>query len=180
MSETTLLVRYGAIPFVSRFRCDPAAGFARGMRAVVRTSRGPEIGTILEAGAAKAGEGHAEGEPADVDSDVWSVLRTATREDEATAVELKSECEAEFAAWCRRIKGWNLDLELIDLEWTLDRSRLILYVLNERGPDCTKLALQFAAAGLGLVDVQPVDADGLVQLDASGGGCGAGGCGRGA
>ena len=70
----------------------------------------------------------------------------------------------------------RLDLQLIDLEWTLDRTKLILYVLNERGPDCTKLALQAAAAGLGLVEVQPVDENGLVAVEPSGG-CGSGGCG---
>jgi hypothetical protein len=72
-----------------------------------------------------------------------------------------------------------LNLELVDLEWIIDPRKLVLYVLNERGPDCTKLALQAAAAGLGIIEVQPIDAQGLVQLESSGGGCGSGGCGSG-
>ena len=48
-------------------------------------------------------------------------------------------------------------MELIDLEWTLDKSKLILYVLNDRGPEATRLGLQAAAAGLGTVEVQPAD-----------------------
>jgi hypothetical protein len=51
-----------------------------------------------------------------------------------------------------------------------------LYVLTERGPATTTLALQAAAEGLGLIEVQPVSAAGLVAVP-SGGGCGTGGCG---
>jgi hypothetical protein len=82
-----------------------------------------------------------------------------------------------FPEWITRITEWELMLELIDLEWTLDRQKLILYVLNDRGPDCTKLALQAAAAGLGTIEVQPVTAEGLVTPPASTGGCGSCGCG---
>lgn len=179
--DETLLVRYGAIPQVSRFRSRTDIGPARGTRAVVRTNRGLEIGTVLEQNVS-VGSQTTHDDSLNPDSDVddlWRVLRIASDVDETTLSELRRECESEFAAWRRRIEDWNLDLELIDLERTLDRSRLILYVLNERGPDCTKLALQAAAAGLGLIDVQPVDATGLVQLDLASGGCGSGGCGCG-
>ena len=65
-----------------------------------------------------------------------------------------------------------------DMEWTLDRQKLVLYVLGGRGPETTKLALQAAAAGLAVVEVQPVDANGPVPVPAAGGGgCGSGGCG---
>ena len=44
------------------------------------------------------------------------------------------------------------------------------------GAETTKLALQAAAAGLAVVEVQPVNADGPVPLAAAGGGgCGSGG-----
>ncbi|MEX2287711.1 MAG: hypothetical protein WD648_11520 [Planctomycetaceae bacterium] len=182
----TVLVRYGAIPVVARCTADRADGLARGLRVVVGTSRGLELGTVLES--VNGPETHNvepqehshlsdNGERAESQ---FSVLRAASADDEARSLELKTNCEGQFSDWCRRIEGWNLDLELIDLEWTLDRSRLILYVLNERGPDCTKLALQAAAAGLGPVEVQPVDAEGLMQAQVSGGcGTGGGGCGCG-
>ena len=88
------------------------------------------------------------------------VLRAAAAEDERTAARLKGECERRVPHLAGRIDEWKLRLELIDLEWTLDKSKLILYVLNERGPECTKLALQAAAAGLGIVEVQPVGPEG--------------------
>ena len=70
-------------------------------------------------------------------------------------------------------KGENSgSAKISDLEWMLDRKKLILYVLNDRGPECTKLGLQAAAAGLGTVEVQPVGADGPLPVASLGGGCG--------
>lgn len=108
------------------------------------------------------------------------VLRAATDDDLATAAQRTADCEAEFATWQQRIDAWQLDLAVIDLERTLDGQKLILYVLNERGPDCTKLAIQAAAAGLGIIEVQSVGTTGLSAPNQSGGcatgGCGSGGC----
>jgi hypothetical protein len=103
-------------------------------------------------------------------------VRIATNEDEFRAQRLQSQCEAEFYEWCRRILLWNLPLELVDLERTLDEEKLILYVLADRGPATTQLALHAAAEGLGLIEVQPVSSAGLVAVS-GGGGCGSGGCG---
>jgi cell fate regulator YaaT (PSP1 superfamily) len=148
----------------------------RGSRVIVGTSRGEEIGTVLES--VKDSSRNSQDEQHDESDSSFKVLRPASADDETRTRELKSDCEGQFADWQSRIAGWNLDLELIDLEWTLDRSRLILYVLNERGPDCTKLALQAAAAGLGPVEVQPVDSEGLMEAQLHCG-CGSGGCGCG-
>jgi cell fate regulator YaaT (PSP1 superfamily) len=111
--------------------------------------------------------------------DVVQILRPATETDQRLHAESRSDCEAQYEIWRERITTWKLNLELVDLEWIIDPRKLVLYVLNERGPDCTKLALQAAAAGLGIIEVQPIDAQGLVQLESSGGGCGSGGCGSG-
>lgn len=178
MSEIAL-VRYGAVPEVARFRINGAGAFARGDHVVVETHRGVELGVHLQT-TVRTSNAESNG---DADSDgaepEQSVLRRANADDLAASGNLRSRAETEFAEWQDRIEQWKLELELIDLEWTLDGSKLVLYVLNERGPDCTKLALQAAAAGLGVIEVQPVDADGLMQLETGGGGCGSGGCGSG-
>ncbi|MBS0206705.1 MAG: hypothetical protein JSS49_27830 [Planctomycetes bacterium] len=165
------LVRYGTVPEVARFvdqnDCQPQ----RGETVVVETHRGHQIGTVLEKLKPSPGIN-----AADVD---FRIDRVATSVDQSTARTLTGECEDAFEEWCARILNWNLNLELIDLEWTLDHQKLILYVLCERGPDSTKLALQAAAAGLGIIEVQPVSATGLVQPEPSGGGCGTGGGGCG-
>lgn len=171
------LIRYGVIPEVARFPVNGDGPYARGQRVVVESHRGAEIGTVLEIVRSTdptAGNG-------DDDEHVGSVSiqRTATSDDESAAREIQEECRREFETWRRRIEGWELQLELIDLEWMLDRGKLVLYVLNDRGADCTKLAIYAAAEGLGPVEVQPVNAEGLVRQEPAGGGCGSGGGGCG-
>ncbi len=179
------LVRYGTISEVAHFEIPPDFVRNRGDRVVVRTHRGIELGTLL------ADEGNVSKQPAggngsdanshdpgDRDPNQQSILRTATVVDEEAATRLRSECEQDFGDWRERIEKWNLSLELIDLEWTLDKSKLILYVLNDRGPESTKLALQAAAAGYGIVEVQTVGPDGPIA-QSTGGGCGSGHCGSG-
>lgn len=174
-----LLVRYGCIPENARFGCALTECPARGERVVVQTHRGQELGTVLEIVRQKTNghsqNGHDDPAANDTASDLH-VLRRAGTEDEATYDELRKNVQTEYPAWQQRIAEWRLELELIDLEWTLDRGKLILYVLGGRGPDTTKLALHAATVGQAVIEVQPVGADGPMALP-SGGGCGSGGCG---
>ena len=165
------LVRYGTVPEVARFVDAHDVAPHRGEQVVVESPRGPQLGSVLER--LKRTTGSTEADPE------FHIDRVATPDDLAAARQLSQECDIAFDAWCVRIAQWELNLELIDLEWTLDRQKLILYVLCERGPDSTKLALQAAAAGLGIIEVQPVSSTGLVQPEPSGGSCGSsgGGCG---
>lgn len=165
-TSSVYLVRYGTVPEVARFPAAAALTLCRGDTVVVRTHRGLQLGCVLE-------QQHSRNHGA-IESET-QIERVATAEDLAAARELARSCEDAFHSWCTRILQWQLSLELIDLEWTLDRQKLILYVLCERGPDSTKLALQAAAAGLGIVEVQPVAAGGLVAPLAEGKSCGSGG-----
>lgn len=164
-----VLARYGAIPEVVRCSAELPVELQRGAPVVIRTHRGVELATVLQR-IEPSPEPDAPETPATSD-----MLRQATTEDLQRAGELAARTQAEFPLWEQRIRDWGLDLQLIDLERLLDGSKLVLYVLNARGPECTKLALQAAAAGLGLVEVQPVSADGLVTLPDTGG-CGSCGC----
>ena len=127
----------------------------RGKHVVVHTHRGIELGTLLEdirpavdrdngryaseestnGHSRDDAKGHSNGSPDPVnggsDSDL-RIVRAATIEDEQAANRLKLDCEREFPVWHKRIDEWKVELELIDLEWTLDKSKLILYVLNDR------------------------------------------------
>lgn len=157
------LVRYGVVPEVARFVS--AEPLDRGTEVVVRTHRGLQLGTVLERERTSASK----------PDDEAVIERLATTADIAAGERLQQECAAEYDRWRERIAEWNLAVELVDLEWTLDRSKLIFYVLSERGPDATKLALQAAAAGLGPIEVQPIAREGLVPT--AGHGCGSGSCG---
>lgn len=142
---------------------------------IVRSRRGIELGTVLEVVNADADRSAATD---DVEHEsMENLLRVATDDDLTRADELRAAAQAEFVVWQKRLRDWNLELELIDAEWMLDKQKLVLYVLGGRGPDTTKLALQAATLGFP-IEVQPVNAEGLVQIE-SGCGCGHGGtCGR--
>lgn len=167
-----VLARYGRVPQVARF-----AGFgtapARGTLVVVSTERGEELASALQILPA----------PKLNDSPpalTGELLRVATPEDSQLADALTQRAEADFAAWLKRAAQWKLQLELIDTEYTLDE-KLILYVLNDRNAETTRLALLAAAGGFGIVHVQPVSSEGIVQsTGGGGGGCGScsteGGC----
>lgn len=158
-----VLARYGRVPQVARF-----AGFGspvhRETQVVVTTERGHELAVVLQTlpGSLKAADGSTL-------NLTGSVVRLATNDDLAAAAATEAQTESSFGEWLARAASWKLQLELIDIERTLD-DRLILYVLNDRGAETTRLALLAAAAGFGVVHVQPVSADGVVL--ASGGGCG--------
>ncbi|WP_397569316.1 hypothetical protein [Schlesneria sp. T3-172] len=164
------LIRYGVVSEVARFVNEGPEIPARGTPVVVETDRGLQIGTVLEQ--LKPHYSKADESPTE-----FKLVRSATDRDLQTARELIRECEADFPEWCARICQWELNLELVDLERTLDREKLILYVLCDRGPDTTKLALQAAAGGFGVIEVQPVSSTGLVPLPRASCGSGGGGCG---
>lgn len=172
--STTVLVRYGAIPEVARFANPQLIPLNHGTEVIVATHRGPELGSVLDT-LKPAIVPRNDDPPPDPSGEV---LRLATEVDHDRALGLRREATDAFTGWEQRIAEWRLDLQLIDLEWTIDQSRLILYVLNDRGPECAKLALQAAAGGWGVIDVQPVSMDGLVPRETGhGGGGGCGSCG---
>lgn len=176
-AATVVLVRYGAIPEVGRFAYALSEPPRRGQAVIIESHRGLELGTLLEAvrGAARVTptvDGAIAEEPG-----LAQVVRLAAPEDIEEHDALRRDAQSEFARWRERIAAWGLDLELIDVEWTLDRRKQVLYVLGDRGAETTKLALQAAADGLAAVEVQPVGAEGVVPMPATGGGCGSGACG---
>ena len=159
-----VLARYGRVPQVARF----AAWGERPERAaavVVSTDRGQELATVLQILPPNART--AEGETA---TPTGELLRLATADDLDPSAKDQNAAENSFTDWSMRTEKWKLQLELIDIERTLD-DRLILYVLNDRSAETTRLALLAAAAGFGVIHVQPVSAEGVVQAS-GGGGCG--------
>lgn len=177
MTDHVMLVRYGVVPEVGRFRCALSERPDRGAALIVNTHRGAELGTLLQFVRDVARSDVAASGDDSPQDELDAVVRVATADDVDRHRELRREAEGEFDLWRRRIGEWGLELELIDLEWTLDRQKLILYVLGGRGPDTTRLALQAATLGQAVVEVQPVGAEGAVPLAQGGGGCGSGGCG---
>jgi cell fate regulator YaaT (PSP1 superfamily) len=164
--QTTWLVRYGAIPEVAKFVAPESESLQRGAAVVVQSPRGLDLGTLLQV---------VPGAPASDEPSDLRIERAATSDDLATFESLRDDGQSLFAEWWSRIQDWKLELELVDVEWTLDRKNLVLYVLGGRSADTTKLALFAATAGHDAIIVQPVGKEGLVPMPQSqGGGCGCG------
>lgn len=178
-----VLVRYALIPQVARFGvseelyAELSDQLTRHAQIVINTDRSAEIGQVLEVVRVATS--------ADENPVTGDVLRMATEADLQTHAENRRRADAEFAGWDTRMANWKLQLQLIDIEFTLSGEQIVLYVLNGQDAETTRLALLAAAAGLGIIHVQPVSADGMVAKEPSGGGgcgsggggCGSGGCG---
>lgn len=165
--EWIVLARYGQVPQVARFGgVGPVP--ARDAEIVVSTERGTEVAVVLQPLTIR-------GSLADAAQQLTGrMLRLLSAADRVAVQQRRRADDQSFAAWLQRAEGWKLQLQIVDLEHTLD-DRLILYVLNDRGPETTRLALLAAAAGFGVIHVQPVSAEGIVP-EKSGGGCGDCGC----
>ena len=163
-SGMVVLVRYGAIPEVARFSC--TVDCTRGDRVVVETHRGRLLGDVLSTVAPSVEPDTDEPDPS------GQVIRQAEPDDRIDEHAAGTAAASSFADWTSRIAEWNIEVELLEVEHSLDRTKTTLYVLCGRDAETTKLALQAAAAGLGIIDVQPVTADGVVPPAPSGGGCG--------
>lgn len=176
------LVRYGAMPQVGRFTIGSNTGgmthaeMREAAAVVVSTERGVELGQLLSLFSGGSGTEYAM---------TGEVLRVASADDLARVAAQREDCEQEFETWQQRIDEWNVQLQLVDVERTLEDDQIILYVLNDQNAETTRLALLTAAAGHGIVHVQPVAADGILPIGkpsgggcgSGGGGCGSGGCG---
>lgn len=164
-----VLVRYGRIPEVARFGLPDGLSGRRGDHVVIASPRGQLIGEVLEH-LRRDPNPTADGQPREEPETTGAVERLATKADLERQAGLDAQADAAFIDWAERIQDWGIELELLDVECTLDE-RTTLYVLNDRGAEPTKLALRAVTEHLGLVDVQPVTADGVVPPQ-GGGGCG--------
>jgi len=170
MLHKLYLLRIGACGETVRCLGIDQPAFKRGDEVVLQTDRGKMLARVMQHLPERINSTSEEV------TEQSQILRSASEYDLQQQQKLKQKAEHDFLPWKERIQEWQVDVELIDLEWTLDGEKLILYVLNSRGPECTKLAIQAAAEGLGVIDVVPVSATGIEAPVKSGCGCGSGGC----
>ncbi|WP_459557114.1 hypothetical protein [Lacunimicrobium album] len=173
MSKRVYLVRYGAVPEVARATASEELCCERGQSIMLKSDRGLQSAVLLDAVTSRA---DSRAESGLADEVTFEIVRVANGNDQLEITRRDEEHLARCQEWQQRIDEWQLKIELLDVELTLDESpKTILYVLNDRGAETTRLALLAAAAGYGVIEVQPVTAGGLTPI--SRGGCGSGGCG---
>jgi cell fate regulator YaaT (PSP1 superfamily) len=132
----TLVIRYGQMGLLGRFTYS-LDRWRRGQRAVVKSDRGIEIGTIvcrwLE-DSAEEGDLKIRGE----------VLRLVTHADEVEERHLEHDAEREFA-FCRQcIRERNLPMKLVAVEHLFGGDRIIFYFVAEKRIDFRALVRDLA------------------------------------
>jgi cell fate regulator YaaT (PSP1 superfamily) len=118
------IVRYGAMRHLGEFQPTPAADYARGMRVVVKSERGIEVGEVvceLTERAAQFLPNPPRGE----------ILRRLTAEDAHELERLRQVEAEEFDRCVAFITQRRLPMELIDVEHLLGGERIVFYFLSK-------------------------------------------------
>jgi cell fate regulator YaaT (PSP1 superfamily) len=149
------LVSYGKAGDFGRFRPVRSLSCRRGDRAVLQTSRGREIGTVL----CEARQGHALFLP---NTSVGEILRLASAEDQELFDHLGERAQRLFADGQRLAREMELPVELLDAEILLDGEHAILHHLRWHECDVRPLVSTLSRAFelhimLEVMDTPPAD-----------------------
>ena len=112
--------------------------FDKGDYAIVETVRGMECGMV-----AKANHGTNED---DINKPLKKVIRVATEEDIKTLAENKEKEKEAFKICEGKIEAHGLDMSLVDVEYTFDRSKLLFYFTADGRVDFRELVKDLASA----------------------------------
>ena len=109
----------------------------KGDFAIVETARGVEYGEIVT--------NSKEVEEADLVSPLKPVIRKATEEDAVKVEENHNKEKEAFNLCAKKIKTHNLDMNLVEVEYTFDVSKIIFYFTAEGRIDFRDLVKDLAA-----------------------------------
>jgi cell fate regulator YaaT (PSP1 superfamily) len=117
---------------------DPAGlPLVKGDKVIVETARGLEYGEVVNDPRQVADD--------DVIAPLKTVVRKSTEEDEQQLAEnQRREAEA-FTIALERIAGHQLDMKLVDVEYTFDASKIIFYFTAEGRVDFRELVKDLAS-----------------------------------
>jgi cell fate regulator YaaT (PSP1 superfamily) len=110
--------------------------FKPGDALIVETARGIEFGTVAVASAPVAEE--------QIIAPLKQVLRPASEEDLRQVEENRRQEREAFLAARERLGSHNLDMRLVDVEYTFDRSKIVIYFTSEGRVDFRDLVRDLA------------------------------------
>ena len=117
---------------------DPAGmDILQNQHVIVETARGVEYGTVVL--------GCREVEDGKVIQPLKPVIRIATDADDATAVKNKEKEKKAFNICLEKIKKHNLEMKLIDTEYTFDNNKVLFYFTADGRIDFRELVKDLAA-----------------------------------
>ena len=112
--------------------------FNKGDYAIVETVRGMECGVV-------ARPNHGTNEE-DINKPLKKVIRVATEEDVKTLSENKEKEKEAFKICEGKIEAHGLEMSLVDVEYTFDRSKLLFYFTADGRVDFRELVKDLASA----------------------------------
>ncbi len=130
------MVRYGKMSYVAPFLTN-MEGLSRASACVVKTDRGTELGVVVSFPE----------EPAQPDSEQshQKILRLATEEDLARALEIVRDKELEEKEFCEtKAKELDLAMKVADVEHLLGGEKIIFYFLADGRIDFRELVKELA------------------------------------
>jgi hypothetical protein len=169
------LLSYGKLGDFGRFRPTGELIYRRGDRAVIRSHRGLELGTVL----CPAQAGHAQFLP---NTTVGYLLRRATPEDENVSERQHLLAQRVFGEACDLSAELNLPLQILDVEVLLDGEHAAVHLRRTATCDVRPLVSGLSRSNnLHVILEDLTGAAGSAGPDAPGEvdpGCGRLGCGR--
>ena len=112
--------------------------FTKGDYAIVETVRGMECGLVAKAN-------HKTNED-DITKPLKKVIRAATEEDVKALAENKEKEKEAFKICEGKIEAHGLEMNLVDVEYTFDRSKLLFYFTADGRVDFRELVKDLASA----------------------------------
>lgn len=104
---------------------------------IVETTRGVEFGTVVLA--------DKEIDEKEFNMPIKSILRKATDADRAQADDNKKKAKEAFSICLEKIAANNLEMNLVDVEYTFDRSKVLFYFTADGRVDFRQLVKDLAA-----------------------------------
>lgn len=104
---------------------------------IVETTRGVEYGTVVMV--------DKEIDEQEFNMPIKSILRKATEQDESTATENKQKAQEAIPICLEKIEANNLEMNLVDVEYTFDRSKILFYFTADGRVDFRQLVKDLAA-----------------------------------
>ena len=111
--------------------------FNRGDHAIVETARGVEYGFVVM--------GNSDAEDEKIIQPLKPVIRKADKEDDLHHEENRAKEKEAFKVCLEKIRKHNLDMKLIDVEYTFDRGKVLFYFTSDGRVDFRALVKDLAS-----------------------------------
>ncbi len=159
------IVRYGVTRYLGVFSAPAGQSFYRGIRVIVRSDRGLEVGDVLiEASAEAVGRL--------VDPPSGQILRVMSAEDALEMVRIEKHAREELDICQRYIDKLQLQMQLVDVERIFGGERIVIYYLADNRVDFRELVRLLAGEFQTRIEMRQIGVRDEAKLLADYGDCG--------